>query len=479
MLDASGKVVCPGFVDVHAHSALMLLAEPRHEPKVHQGVTTELIGIDGNSYAPFPSKEDLGRFIRLYSGLEGNPPLKGTWSSVSEYLSMFDRKVSVNVAYLVGNSPLRIGGVGWTNRPASSGDMETMKSLLRESMEEGAFGMSTGLDYPPGSYADTDELVELSREVARLGGIYHTHVRYQLGDRYLDPFKEAIHIGRSSGVPVHLTHFSKFVIHPGGGRGLLALVEGARDEGLDVTFDCFPYRHGGGPVVIIFPQWAHDGGPDHLVEVLRSTEGRERLKNEEGPWSVDLEDAFLTYFQQPHNRVYEGMSLADIAQMREQDPTDALCDLLLDEDLHISWTVTTSDPMTVPDFVVHPLQMVASDALLIGDHPNPQSHGTYPFILSEYVREEGKLSLAEAIRKMTSFPAQRLGLPDRGLLRDGMAADIVVFSLDNIRAHATREEPRRFSTGVEYVIVNGEVVMDRGVHTGALPGRALKHGRAP
>ena len=181
VVDATGKVVCPGFIDVHAHSGLMVLADPLHMPKVHQGITTELIGVDGNSYAPFTSPDDLAQFIQLNSGLDGSPTLPGTWSSVSEYLAMFDRKVAVNIAYIIGNSPLRIGAVGWDDRPAGTKEISNMKSVLRESMEEGAYGMSTGLDYPPGSYADTDELVELSREAARLGGIYHTHVRYTLG----------------------------------------------------------------------------------------------------------------------------------------------------------------------------------------------------------------------------------------------------------------------------------------------------------
>ena len=186
-IDASGKVVCPGFIDMHAHSGLVMLSQPQHEPKVMQGVTTELIGIDGNSYAPFRSHQDFLRFVELNSGLDGDPPLPGRWSTVAEYLAMFDNKVAVNVAYIIGNSPIRIATMGWENKPASGGDLDNMKAVLREGMEEGAYGISTGLDYPPGSYATTQELIELSKEAARLGGIYHTHVRNTLGDQYLDP----------------------------------------------------------------------------------------------------------------------------------------------------------------------------------------------------------------------------------------------------------------------------------------------------
>ena len=178
-LDATGKLVCPGFIDVHAHSGLVILSEPKHEPKIHQGVTTELIGVDGNSYAPFRSQDDLASFIRLNSGLAGDPPLPGKWSSVADYLAMFDQKVAVNIAYIVGNAPLRINAVGWNDRPATAAELEDMKAQLRESMEAGAFGMSTGLDYPPGSYADTNELVELSTEAARLGGhLPHPHSQH-------------------------------------------------------------------------------------------------------------------------------------------------------------------------------------------------------------------------------------------------------------------------------------------------------------
>ena len=475
-LDASGKAVCPGFIDVHAHSGLVILAEPRHEPKVHQGVTTELVGIDGNSYAPFKSEEDLLAFIELNSGLDGSPELPGTWSSVSEYLAMFDGKVAVNVAYIVGNSPLRIWAVGWEDKPATSQQIDTMRSLLRESMEEGAFGISTGLDYPPGGYADTNELVELSKEAARLGGIYHTHVRYGLGDRYFDPFKEAFEIGHRSGVPIHITHFFRRTTSPGGAKPLLDMVEEERAKGLDVTFDCFPYPVGGTRILIVFPAWAHDGGPEKLKEVLRSEEGRERLRREVGPRGLGWDEMWMTYFKQPHNLQYEGKSVAAAAEMMSKHPVDALCDLLLDEDLRVSYFAAVVDPATIGDFVAHPLQMVGSDALLLGDFPPPMAYGTYPLILAETVREEKRLSLQEAIRKMTSYPAQRLGIADRGLLRDGMKADVVIFDPATIKAHSTRRDPKQPSTGVEYVIVNGKVVIDQGRHTGVLAGRAVVRG---
>lgn len=476
-IDATGKVICPGFIDVHAHSGLVILSEPKHMPKIHQGITTEVIGIDGNSYAPFRAKEDLMRMIRINSGLEGDPDLPCAWGTVSEYLAMFDRKVAVNIAYMVGNSPLRVGAMGWRAGSPSLKEMDVQKGLLREAMEEGAFGISTGLDYPPGNYAGTDELVELAAEAVRFGGFYHTHVRYRLGDRYLDPFREAIEIGRCSGIPVHVTHLFRRTTNPGGIGRIFDLIEGARDEKIDVTFDCFPYKYGGTRILIVFPDWIHEGGPERLKEALDSEEARERLRKEVVPRSLGWDEMWLTYFKNPGNKRYEGKSVAMVAEMRKQHPVDALCDLLLEEDLRVSYVADLIDARIIPDLVSHPLYMVGSDALLLGDFPPPMAYGCFPVILSEIVREEKKLSLTEAIRKMTSYPAWRLGISDRGLLRDGMKADLVVFDADEIRAPASRQNPRQLSTGVEYVVVNGTVVVDQGKHTGALPGRALKRKR--
>ena len=479
VIDATGQVVCPGFIDVHAHSGLVILAEPRHEPKVRQGITTEVIGVDGNSYAPFRNPDDFARFVELNSGLDGNPPLPGRWSTVAEYLAHFDQRVAVNICYLVGNSPLRIATVGWEERPATGAELATMRALLREGMEEGAWGVSTGLDYPPGRYADTAELVELAKEASRLGGIYHTHVRYWLGDRFLDPFKEAIQIGRQSGIATHITHLFQRIPVLGGASRLIGLVEDARLEGLDVTFDMFPTAFASTRLLIMIPAWAQNGGPERLKEALRSPAASERIGQEIVPRGPSWREIWLTAFKQPHNQQYEGCSVAEIAAMRGQTITDALCDLLIDEDLQISYVSANVNAATLPRFIAHPCSMVGSDALLVGEHPAPQTYGTFPIILAEYVREEGYLSLPDAIRKMTGFPAQRLGLPDRGLLRDGFKADVVVFDPGSVQAPTTRPNPKQFPLGINYVLVNGQVVIDQGQHTGALAGRALRRGRSP
>ena len=476
-IDASGKVVSPGFIDMHAHSGLVILEQPLHEPKVMQGVTTELIGIDGNSYAPFKSHKDFLRFVELNSGLDGDPKLPGRWSSVEEYLRMFDNKVSVNVTYVIGNSPLRIATTGWDNQPASPMDIENMKAILREGMEEGAYGISTGLDYPPGSYATTDELIELSKVAASLGGIYHTHVRNTLGDQYLDPLREAIDIGRYSGIPSHITHLSHQKRHPGGSEQILELVERSRDCGVDVTFDMFPSLYGSTRLTILFPKWTMDGGPETQKRVLRSSGERERLKREMKPGVVSYDEMWLTYFKKPHNHKFEGKSIAETAALLGKHEIDAMCDLLLEEDLQVCYVMAGTNGMTLPKFINHPLSMIGSDGVLLGDYPSPRTYGTFPTVLQKFVREEGGMSLPDAVRKMTSFPAQRLGIPDRGLLRDGFKADLVVFDPNTVGSPATRTHPKQFPVGISHVIVNGRLVVSEGRHTGVLAGRALRRGR--
>jgi N-acyl-D-amino-acid deacylase len=478
VIDATGHVVSPGFIDMHAHTGLVILAEPHHEPKIRQGITTELIGIDGNSYAPFRSQDDFDKFYQLNSGLDGAPKLPGRWSTVAEYLAMFDHKVAVNICYIVGNSPPRINAVGWNDRPASDRELADMKAMLREAMEEGAYGMSTGLDYPPGSYASTEELIELSKEAAKLGGIYHTHCRHRLGDASLDPFKEAIEIGRRSGIASHITHFYQRVTSKHGADELLGLVENAREqEDLDVTFDSYPYIFSGTRLLILFPEWVQEGGPERIITAFNDPETRARLREEVTPRAASWQDMWITYFKRPHNHVYEGRSLAELAIMTGKHVVDAMMDLLLDEDLQTSYISAGGSVNTLPKFVSHPYSMVGSDAVLLGDFPSPRTYGCFPVILGHYVREENYLSLPQAIRKMTSFPAQRLGIPDRGLLRDGFKADVVVFNPKTVRAQATRANPKQFPIGIEYVIVNGKVVVDGNVQNDTLAGRALRRGR--
>jgi len=480
-IDATGMVVAPGFIDLHSHSGLMILAEPRHEPKVRQGVTTEIVGVDGLSYAPMPSKHDLDALIEMNAGLDGRPDsLTADWTSVGEYLARMDGHVSVNVGLMVGNSALRIARLGWQNVPADESALADMRAILADAMDAGALGVSSGLDYPPGAYATTDELAELTTEAARRGGFYHTHVRYALGDRYLDPFREAIEIGRRGGGPTHITHFYHRETHPGGPEPLLALVDDARADGLNVTFDMYPYEWASTRLLIQMPLWIQDGGPGPLKERLADRAARERLRDElrargaaytsPAGWA----DVRLGAFTRPENIHWEARTLADVMNERGVDAVDAMCDLLLSEDLRVNQVTSGPWHETMHHFVVHPVGMFGTDSTFIGAKPSPRTYGSYPRVLGEFVRERQLLGLEEAVRKMTSAPASRLGLTDRGRLADGLLADVVIFDPATVASNASYDEPRRFPTGIEYVIVNGTVVVDRGAHTGALPGRAVR-----
>jgi N-acyl-D-amino-acid deacylase len=483
-VDASGMVVAPGFIDLHSHGGLVILADPRHEPKVRQGVTTEVIGVDGNGYAPFADHEDLAAFVDLNAGLDGRPEIAYDWDMVASYIGRYDRGQAVNVAVVIGNSALRIGAIGWDDTPADDRTLARMRAMLREGLEEGAFGVSSGLDYPPGAFASTDELAALTAEAASAGGFYHTHVRYALGDRFLDPFREAIEIGRRGDGPVHLTHFYHRQAHPGGPEQLLALVDDARDAGMDVTFDTYPYEWASTRLLIQLPQWVQAGGPIALKERIADHAVRDRVRAELASrgtaytGSAGWADLRLGAFTQPDNLQWESRTLAEVMHETGSDPVDAICDLLLSENLGVAQVTSGPWSETLPHFVRHPVGMVGTDSTFLGDKPSPRTYGSFPRILGQFVRDEQLLSLEEAVRKMTSAPAARLGLTERGLLRDGFWADLVVFDPARVRSNATYDQPRQFPDGIEFVAVNGELVVDGGVHTGALPGRALRRGRS-
>ncbi len=482
-IDATGMVVAPGFIDLHSHGGLVILEDPRHEPKVRQGVTTELIGVDGNGYAPFADAADLAAFVELNAGLDGRPAIDYDWDSVASYIGRYDRGQAVNVAVVIGNSALRIGAIGWDDVPADQGSLANMRAMLREGMAEGAFGISSGLDYPPGSFASTDELAALTAEAAAAGGFYHTHVRYRLGDRFLDPFREAIEIGRRGPGPVHLTHFYHRQSYPGGPEAMLALVDDARGEGRDVTFDSYPYEWASTRLLIQLPQWAQAGGPGPLKERLADGRVRERLRAELAERgaaytsAAGWADLRLGAFSAPDNLRWESRTLAQVVEETGRDPIDTICDLLLSEDLGVAQVTSGPWSETLPHFVRHPVGMVGTDSTFLGEKPSPRTYGSFPRILGQFVRDEQLLSLEEAVRKMTAAPAARLGLTDRGLLLDDFAADLVVFDPARVRSNATYDQPRQFPDGIEYVAVNGELVVDGGRHTGALPGRALGRGR--
>lgn len=490
-IDAAGKIVAPGFIDIHSHSDLVLLAEPTLDMKIRQGVTTEIIGVDGLSYAPFADPKDLATFTEQNGGIAGLPAEQLGWRTIGEQLECYERRTAVNVGCLVGNTPLRVDTIGWEDGPADAAALSRMTALLREAMHDGAFGLSTGLDYPPGAHATTDEIVALARESARLGGIYHTHVRYGLGDTYLDPFREAIDIARDSGSPLQVTHFSRSArdSRARGAQAMLELLESARDEGLDVTFDTYTYEWGGTRLSRLLPIWAQVGGPKAMRRRLADPASRARIEQEiaDGPaarqYVASRAFADLRLGNLDADAHYEGRYLSEVVTDLGRPLGQVVCHLVT-RNPAATFTRPSPHAMTLWKFVCHPLGMIASDSVFIGSGPSPRAYGCFTRVLAEFVREERLLSLPEAIRKMTSFPARRLGLSDRGLIQDGLVADLVVFDLDTVAAPASFEQPRLLAEGVEHVLVSGQPVVTCGQVTGLTPGRALRgpagtHGSAP
>jgi N-acyl-D-amino-acid deacylase len=482
-IDATDRVVAPGFIDLHSHGGLVVLHDPRHEPKVRQGVTTEVVGVDGISFAPIPRREDLDALIEMDAGLDGDPPIAHDWDTVASLLRRYDNGASLNVATLIGNSALRIAVLGWDDIPADGAALDRMRALLREGMAEGAVGLSSGLDYPPGSYATTDELAALTEEAGRGGGFYHTHVRYTLGDRFLDPYREAIEIGRRGEAPVHITHFYHRATFPGSPELMLTLVDDARAEGLDVTFDAYPYEWASTRLLITVPAWVQEGGPGRAKERLADPTVRARIRRELEARGVlyagagGIADIRLGYFARPEHARWEGRTLGEIGRETGEDLVNLLCDLLLAEGLRLNQVTPGPHTDGIRRFYRHPVAMVGTDSTFIGAKPSPRTYGSYPRILGQFVRDERVLGLEEAVAKMTSMPAARLGLRDRGRLADGFAADVVVFDPAKVRSLATYDEPRKFPEGIEHVLVAGVPVVTKGKHTGATPGRALRRGR--
>jgi N-acyl-D-amino-acid deacylase len=482
VIDADGLVVCPGFVDMHTHSDLQLLANPAHEAKVCQGVTLEVLGQDGLSYAPV-TDDVLEQLRRQLAGWNDDPPgFDWSWRSVGEYLDRLDEGIAVNAAYLVPHGTLRLCAVGADNRPPTADELAEMQRLLAEGLEQGAVGLSSGLTYTPGMYADDDELVALCEVLRDHGGFYCPHHR-NYGLHALEAYADCVEIARRAGVPLHLAHAHLgYEVNKGRAGELLAIVDEARANGVDVTMDTYPYLAGATYLHAFLPSWVHEGGVTATLERLRDPELRERLRIEvevegcDGFHDIPMDWGIIVISgaRRPDRRRWLGRSVADAAAEAEARPIDFVCDLLVEEELGVSCIAHIGNEENVRTIMTHPAHTGGSDGILVGERPHPRSYGTFPRYLAVYVRELGILTLEQAVRKLTSLPAQRLGFPDRGLLRPGLAADVVCFDPDAVRDTATYEEPRRLPEGIPYVIVNGRFAVDEGRRTDELPGQALR-----
>ncbi|RLI10540.1 aminoacylase [Candidatus Bathyarchaeota archaeon] len=492
VIDAEGLVVAPGFVDAHSHADGGVIVYPEMESTLVQGITTVVVGQCGGSPAPInPEMRELleERYAKhMPPGIE----FKITWTTFDEYLRRVEEVgVGANIAHHVGHSTVRVAAMGFDARQPTEDELEEMRRLVAEAMEAGAYGLSTGLIYPPGMFATTDEIVELAKVVARYGGVYDSHIRGE-GATLLKAVAEAIEIGERAGLPVQISH------HKAAGKSAwgksvetLRMMEEARRRGVDVTFDQYPYRAGSTSLVTLLPPWAHDGGVEKLLERLGNEADRERMRRdietglpgwENFAGALGWENIMVSYVRSEANKAAEGKNLVEIKEMRgDPDEFTALYRLLLEEEGAAGMVIFAMQEEDVRRIMRHHLQMVGTDASSVAStgpfalgKPHPRHFGTYPRVLGRYVREYGVLRLEEAVRKMTSFPAQRFGILDRGLIRPGMWADITIFDPETVIDNATYQNPHQLPGGIPYVIVNGVVAVERGRCTGALAGKVLR-----
>jgi N-acyl-D-amino-acid deacylase len=469
VIDVRGRVVCPGFVDIHSHSDLWLLVDPRAEAKVRQGVTTEIVGNCGFSASPVmgAARDEMKESLETVA-----PELEIDWTTTGEYFSRLESAgMSLNCAALVGHGTLRAGVCGTETVQASRRQMGEMKRWLKKSLREGALGLSTGLPYPPSSWADTDEVIDLCRAIAGKGGLYFTHMR---GRRASGLFgvAEVAEIARESEIPCQIAHVHGIVED-------VRRIEAARAEGLDITFDQYPYTAGSSGLSLLLPLWVKEGGKEAMVARLRKPETRQRLAGElrlRDPASV-----LITQVRAEERKWVEGLTIARIAEKTSKAPLDAICDLIVEEEDAVGMVLFGQSEKGVREVMRHPLAMVGSDGsayacdgpLRIGI-PHPRSFGTYPRILGHYVRDERNLSLESAVRQMTSAPAARVRLASRGVLKTGYAADIVVFDAETIAETGSYADPHHYPTGIDHILVNGAFVLRHGERTDERPGRVLR-----
>ena len=485
-IDAHGLIVAPGFIDMLGQSEFTILVNPHLPSKIFQGITTEITG-EGNSIAPLND-----RIIKADRATYDHFQITPDWTTFRQYFARLERQgMGINLASYVGATSVRRMVIGDEDRAPTAAELDRMKDLVRQAMRDGAAGLSTSLQYAPAPYATTDELVALAAEAAKMGGIYATHMRSE-GDAIIPALDEVIRIAREAKIPAEIWHL-KAAGKANWGRmpEIVGRIEQARKSGLDITADTYAYTAWFNSFSAFIPPWAHDGGDAKLIERLKDPTMRARIRKEmqtpsnswDNEWQevAGPESILVSVVHNPKLRPLQGKTIAEIARLWNKDPLDTIFDLLIEDDAFTSVAVFG---MSEPDVllaleqpwvsVCNDSQGTAPDGLLGREHPHPRAYGTFPHILRKYVREDGKLRLEEAIRKFSALAAQRVRLTDRGVLKNGMWADIVVFDPATIRDRATFENPNQLSEGMQYVLVNGVPVIDNGKQTDALPGKVLR-----
>ncbi|MFJ2159800.1 amidohydrolase family protein [Streptomyces sp. NPDC087856] len=477
-LDAEGLVLSPGFIDMHAHSDLALLRDPDHSAKAAQGVTLEVIGQDGLSYAPVDDRT-LAEVRRAIAGWNGyGDDIDFDWRSVGEYLDRLDhgfdgRGIAVNAAYLIPQGTVRMLAVGWEDREATPQELDRMRQLVAEGMEQGAVGMSSGLTYTPGMYAKDAELTELCRVVASYGGYYCPHHR-SYGAGALEAYEEMVELTREAGCSLHLAHATmNFGVNEGRAPELLALLDEALATGADISLDTYPYTPGCTTLVAMLPSWASEGGPEEILKRLADDDTAERIRHHvevigsDGCHGVPMEwDTIeIAGVENPALAGYVGRRLDSWTTARHLLLTDRLAPSILQHVGHEE---------NVRQIMRHRVHTGGSDGILQGAKPHPRAYGTFPEYLGRYTRELGVLSLEECVAHLTSRPAARLRLPDRGLIKEGYKADVVLFNPQTVAAGSTFENPRTLPQGIPHVLINGRFVIEDGHRTTELPGRSIR-----
>ena len=480
IFDGSDLTVTPGFIDMHAHSDLAVLADKEHLAKVTQGVTLEVVGQDGLSYVP--SDENTQALLRqqLY-GWNGDPA-GFTWNfhSVAQYLDRVDEGAAVNVAYLIPHGAVRMLVKGNDEGFADSNELSQMSAIVETGMEEGAIGLSAGLTYTPAMYASDDELVNLCQVVAKFGGYYAPHHR-NYGSQFLEAVDACIEISRASGSALHLTHchMSAPVYHDKT-ELLFERIEKAEHAGIDITLDTYPYLAGSTYLHALLPSWAQAGGVDQMAQRLKSEEVRSRVidaLNKTGSdgnqggvvnWKIVVVAGVETSLE------LVGLSIEEAANRNQMEPASFYLDLIAKENYRASCVIFSGHEGNVRSIMQHPKHMVGSDGILTGNRPHPRSYGTFARYLGHYAREEKVLTFEGAVNRMTGRPAARLGLTDRGFIKEGMHADLVMLDAASVIDRSTYEDPRLPAAGFEYVWIGGVATLAQGVRTSNLPGRAIR-----
>ncbi len=487
-IDATGLVVAPGFIDMLGQSEFCLLVDNRAASKITQGITTEVTG-EGTSIAPLTERlvEESAPVYKAFG-------LVADWRTLGEYFRRLEERVhpAINLATFVGAGGVRNAVIGEDDRRATSQELDRMKALVAQAMEQGALGLSSSLQYMPDRFADTAELVALAGVAARYGGVYLTHQRSE-GNLIFESLEEVFTIAEKAAVPTEIWHLkTAYKANWGKMAEVLARIEAARSRGIDVTANQYPYIRASNGLDSCLPLWAREGGIEKTIARLRDPAQRERIKKEmddptvstwENQWygAGGGEGILLVSVLNKDLKKYEGLNLAEIGRRLGKDPRDAVMDLVVSDRGRSACVTSIMSEEDVRTALKHPLvsictdsEAVAEDGPLVGSKSHPRAWGSFPRILGKYVRDEKLLRLEEAVRKMTSLAASRVGLRDRGILRPGMMADLAVFDPTMIRDVATFEDPNHYSVGMMYVFVNGRAVVDQGRITEARPGRALR-----